>query len=166
MNIIVQTARLIVREFLPKESNLLIELYRDKMVTKYEVQLSVEETIEKFETILLDYKNALGLARWGIFNRSDNSFVGMCKLKPADSDLSKIEFGILLMHQYWGIGLAKEVTKALIDYGFNQRGLIEICACVHPENNASHKLLQNVGFVKDGNVFWNESELPFYRKVK
>jgi [ribosomal protein S5]-alanine N-acetyltransferase len=163
MNVIVQTVRLIVREFVPADEETLVNLYKDERVNKYVTQRSDEQTRKKFAEALAEYKIGPGLGRWGIFNQADNDFIGVCILKPADSDPTRIELGYVLAAKYWGLGLATELCRALIFYGFKDKGLTEICACTHPENIASQNVLLKAGLVRDGNVFWHGDCLPFFR---
>jgi ribosomal-protein-alanine N-acetyltransferase len=163
MNIIVQTRRLIVREFTPREEILLVNLYKDERVTQYVNKRSEEETLKQFAEALKQYKDGSGLGRWGIFNPADNDFIGVCILKPADSDPTRIELGYVLAPKYWGIGIATELSRALIFYGFEDKELTEICACTHPENTTSQNVLLKAGLIRDGNVFWHGADLPFFR---
>jgi len=163
MNIIIQTPRLVVREFLPREESLLINLYKDEKVTHYVKKRSEEETRRQFADALKGYRVSPGLGRWGVFNPADDDFIGVCILKPADSDSTRIELGYVLVSKYWGLGLATELAKSLITYGFEQKGLTEICACTYPENTPSQNVLLKAGLVREGNVFWHEAELPFFK---
>ncbi|HEY8783596.1 MAG TPA: GNAT family N-acetyltransferase [Mucilaginibacter sp.] len=163
MNIIVQTPRLIVREFIPEEETLLVDLYKDERVTQYVNKRSEEETRKQFAEALTQYENETGLGRWGVFNPADNDFIGICILKPADSDPSRIELGYVLTPKYWGQGLATELSKALIFYGFADKALTEIYACTYPKNTASQNVLLKAGFAKHGNIFWHGADLMFFR---
>jgi [ribosomal protein S5]-alanine N-acetyltransferase len=163
MNIIVRSGRLIVREFTPEEEILLVNLYKDERVTQFVNNRSEEDTKKQFAEALNLYQEGSGLGRWGIFNPADGDFIGVCILKPADSDPTRIELGYVLNPKYWGIGIATELSRALIFYGFEDKGLTEICACTHPENLASQNVLQKAGLVRDGNVFWHGADLPFFK---
>jgi ribosomal-protein-alanine N-acetyltransferase len=163
MNIVVQTPRLVVREFLPKEEQLLVDLYKDERVTQHVIKRTEEDTRKQFAEALKLYRNGSGLARWGVFNPDDHDFIGVCILKPADSDPTRIELGYVLSHKYWGMGIATELARALIFYGFTDKKLTEICACTSPENSASQSVLLKSGFVRDGNIFWHGHDLPFFR---
>jgi ribosomal-protein-alanine N-acetyltransferase len=163
MNIIVQTPRLIVREFIPRDEPLLVALYKDEMVARFVTKRTDDERRKIFADALANYKNETGLGTWGMFNPADDDFAGVCILKPADSDPTRIELGYVLAQKYWGLGLATELSKALVSYGFEQKGLTEICACTDHENIASQNVLLKAGLMRDGNVFWHGNDLPFFR---
>jgi ribosomal-protein-alanine N-acetyltransferase len=166
MNIIVQTPRLIVREFIPEEEMLLVNLYSDERVMKYIQNRTEAATRQRFAEALEGYKSSPGLGRWGVFNPADDDFIGVCILKPADSDPTRIELGYVLSPKYWGAGIATELSKALVFYGFEDKGLTEICACTHPENIASQNVLLKAGLVRHENIFWHGADLPFFRIVR
>lgn len=60
------------------------------------------------------------------------------------------EVGFLLHPDYWQKGYGAEVLRALIAYGFQERGLDRITADVDPNNQASIALLQKLGFGETG----------------
>jgi ribosomal-protein-alanine N-acetyltransferase len=163
MNIILQTPRITIREFLPEEESIYVNLYQDEQVGEHLTKRTDEECRQKFIDSVKEYENGTGLCRWGVFNPLDGDFIGSCMLKPADSDPTRIELGYVLAFKYWGKGLASEVAKALVDYGLNQKGLKEICACTSPGNIASQNVLLKAGLKRDGNIFWHERDLPFFR---
>lgn len=165
MNTILQTQRLIVREFLPEEEELLVSLYKDEQVTRHVPKRSEEDTRLQFKDAVKAYKRGTGLGRWGVFTPG-NDFIGVCILKHSDSDPKKIELGYVLDLPYWGLGLATELTKALVVYGFEQKGLKEICACTTTENLASQNVLLKSGFSSHGTVFWHKSYLQFFKIAK
>lgn len=62
------------------------------------------------------------------------------------------EVGYILHPDHWGQGLGKEAVGAAIDHVFATRDLDELTADVDPENLASIRLLESLGFVKTGFV--------------
>ena len=155
-----------VREFVKREEKLLVNLYTDERVTRYVPKRTIAETKRQFSEALLSYDETLGLGRWGVFNPTDGEFIGVCILKPADSDPSRIELGYVLNPKYWGMGIATELAQSLVHYGFEQKGLKEICACTNPENFASQNVLLKAGLKRDGYIFWHGKDLTFFRIEK
>lgn len=56
------------------------------------------------------------------------------------------ELGFHLVPEAWGKGLAAEAARAVISYAKAQTDLKALFAGHHPENHASKKLLQKLGF--------------------
>ena len=160
MHTILQTPRLIIREFRPDEEETYLEMYRDADINRHLTKRTDEERRERFKELLAGY-GSKDLGRWGVFDPANGNLAGTCKLLPNDTDPEKMEIGYVLAKKYWGKGLATELAKALLEYGFNQIGLKEICACVDFENIASQNVLLKAGFARAGNIFWHGRELPF-----
>ena len=157
---------MIIREFKPEEEPLFLLIDGDDQLTKYIPKRSTQESKQLFVNSLAEYYNNNGLGRWGIFNITDNDFIGVCFLKPSEYDHNSIELGYRFHFKYWGAGMATEVAKAIVAYGLHQLGLQEINAVTHPENMASQRVLNKAGFVQHGEVFWYHELLPLFKITK
>jgi [ribosomal protein S5]-alanine N-acetyltransferase len=82
-----------------------------------------------------------------IIDKEYDELIGYCGLGPFDLNNSKVELYFGLSEQYRGMGLAKEAASAVLHYGLNVIGLNEIVSTVHPDNIASVKILESLGFV-------------------
>src|SRR5690606_9715658 len=111
------------------------------------------------------YRTDPRLDRWGALEKDSAEFVGVWLLAPSLYDPGYIELGYRLHLKFWGQGLASEIAKALVHHGLNVLKLKEIAAVVHPENIASRKVLTKAGFQAQGEVFWYNEYLPFYKAV-
>lgn len=60
------------------------------------------------------------------------------------------EIGYILHSDFWGQGFGGEAISALLEYGFQERGLTEVIADVDPDNTASLSLLKAQGFAEIG----------------
>ena len=60
------------------------------------------------------------------------------------------EVGYILHPDVWGHGLGGEAVGAVIDHVFSTRAVDILTADVDPENTASIRLLQRLGFVRTG----------------
>jgi ribosomal-protein-alanine N-acetyltransferase len=64
----------------------------------------------------------------------------------------RAEMGYDLLKEYWGQGYMSEAVRGMINYGFDQLGLIRIEATVDPENKASVRVLERTGFQLEGTM--------------
>ncbi|WP_339317719.1 GNAT family protein [Paenibacillus sp. FSL R10-2734] len=60
------------------------------------------------------------------------------------------EIGCDLSPAFWGLGYMKEALGLVLDYGFNIMGLNRIEALCHPENIRAERLVNALGFQKEG----------------
>lgn len=83
---------------------------------------------------------------WPIFLLATNEHVGCAGLRPYHAAGPVHELGFHLRPAFWGKGLAEEAARAVIAYAFNTVGVASLFAGHHPENAASQRILQKLGF--------------------
>ena len=71
--------------------------------------------------------------------------VGICGLLKRDT-LPDADIGFAFRPPFWGQGYAFESAAAVINYGKDELGQKRILAITSPENDASIKLLEKLGF--------------------
>jgi [ribosomal protein S5]-alanine N-acetyltransferase len=107
---------------------------------------STEEAGEKVrERMLLFERRRLG--KFPIFLREGGEFIGTCGIEPFELDGHlEVELGYRLCLKFWGNGYAKEAAAAVLGYGFGDLQFAKIMAFVLPQNRASVKILEQLGF--------------------
>jgi RimJ/RimL family protein N-acetyltransferase len=98
-----------------------------------------------------------GVQYWPIFLLENQEFVGCCGLRPYPStDFAETvyELGFHLRTQFWGRGLAMEAARAVIDHAFDALSATSLFAGHHPDNAASARLLEKLGFRYDRHEFY------------
>ena len=58
-----------------------------------------------------------------------------------------IDFGYRLSKETWGSGLGSEAASTVLSYGLEVIGLKDLVAGAMPENVASIKILESLGFI-------------------
>lgn len=165
---IIESERLYLREFELKDINDYFRLNSDPDVMKYIGPPSTDIKIIKsyINRNINYYIDHPGLGRWAAFEKETDKFIGFFELAHLDKT-EEIEVGYRLHKKYWGKGYATEMTKVLIDYGFNKIGLDEIAGITHPKNFASQKVLLKCGlrYVEDA-VFYGFLDKYYVIKKK
>ncbi len=100
-------------------------------------------------------------ALWHVEERLAPGFLGWCGVFPLQ-DSGLIEVGYRFARKAWGRGLATEAAAAALDYGFRELELDPIVAVSHPDNAASHGVLQKIGLRAAGTAWHYGQELPFF----
>lgn len=84
---------------------------------------------------------------FAIERREDNVCIGLIGYAPKAELNNEIEILYAIADPYQGSGYATEAAKALIWYAFENQGLDMISAIIKPENTASRKVIEKLGFV-------------------
>ncbi|MCQ6957894.1 GNAT family N-acetyltransferase [Mucilaginibacter aquariorum] len=106
----------------------------------------VDEWINKVD--LLQQKNESIL--WAITLQDSDTLIGTIGYWRMLPEHYRAEIGYMLNPAYQGKGLMSEALNMVIQYGFNNIGLHSIEANANPANQASIKLLEKTGFVREG----------------
>jgi len=161
---IIESERLYLKQFTQNDVNDFFLLNSDADVMKFirPPETDVNVIRENIDKIRKYYKDNPSLDIWASFEKKSDEFIGFFELAHMDNT-EEIEVGYRLHKKYWGKGYATEMTKVLIDYGFNELNLEEIVGITHPDNFASQKVLQKAGleFIKE--AFFYEIDVKYFR---
>lgn len=113
----------------------------------FSVTTSMEESRETLE----QYSKCSTM--WAVCRQDNGKLIGLAYLDgdPLRS-LSMNEarmIGYLLSKDCWGQGLATELSEEILRYGFEELGLLVISAGYLPNNPASGRVLQKLGFTEE-----------------
>ncbi|MEN8249800.1 MAG: GNAT family N-acetyltransferase [Bacteroidota bacterium] len=162
---ILETGRLILREFEPSDAKPMFELNSNPEVIKYtgDPPFDSVEAVRGFLKNYSDYRKN-GYGRWAVLLKPENEFIGWCGLKLNEEDFTDIGFRFFRKH--WNKGYATEAAMATLAFGFNELGLDEIIGRVAAENTASVRVLEkiNMRFWKHGSCK-DLNNVVYYRKL-
>ena len=170
MNLRIETKRLWLRPFSIADIESSYLMNRDKEVSKYTgdggvvSKAEIERRIK--EDVLGDYEK-YGFGRLVVELKSDNKFIGFSGLKYLE-DMDEVDLGYRFMSAYWGRGIATEAAQACLKYGFDKLNLNRIIAMVLPDNKASIRVLEKIGFSYEQNIIEDGQEAQLYsiNKIK
>jgi [ribosomal protein S5]-alanine N-acetyltransferase len=163
MHLIAQTKRITIREYLPNELETYLNHFTDKKVALYIPKRSRDERINIFNNAFIQYQTTKTNGMWGMFNNTDEEFIGGCLLRPFHGDPNLFEIGYSLNRKYWGQGLATEMVEALVKYSFTTPNITAIVACTQLPNLASQRVLEKAGFMRGENIVEEDGlELAFF----
>ena len=148
---ILETARCVVREFVPEDLEAIRALYDEEAERFLEAP---SEDTEKERKILEAYIDRVyrlcGYGHWAVISRQTGELIGRIRfsfpVSSARGPAPDASFGYLVRKDMRGKGIAREVCAALIEYGFSQLGFERIGADTALSNNASDKILRSFGF--------------------
>lgn len=94
---------------------------------------------------------AHGFGLWGVEPREGGALLGMSGLLQRDW-LDAPDIGYAFLPSARGRGVAREAAEAVLGLARPRFAATRVLAIVNPENVASIRLLEQVGFVGDGTV--------------
>jgi RimJ/RimL family protein N-acetyltransferase len=144
---LIETKRLIIRQFVLSDHVDLHEYLSDPITYIYEPgkPISLDETKE------LVAQRSTGNDFWAVILKSETKLVGHLYLKQVEPmEMTTWELGYIFNPKFQRKGYASEAAAALVDYAFTQYHPHRIMARCNPENMASWKLLERIGFTREG----------------
>src|SRR5471030_147386 len=109
MNAVIETPRLVIRNFLPEEGEIYYNLYNDERVARHLPRRTREERIVIFKKMMDEAANGSLLNNWAVCTKDGNQIIGTMLLRPYDDSDDKIEVGYAMLYDYWGKGLGTEM---------------------------------------------------------
>jgi [ribosomal protein S5]-alanine N-acetyltransferase len=145
------TERLSLRRFTPGDEALLLALNSDAEVMRYlGGPLDAEQNYQMLHgRILRYYDEHPGFGVWATLKKHSGRCVGFHLLNHVQGE-TDLQVGYRLFRRDWGQGYASEMTRALLRYGFVDRGLSVITANAHLDNHASQRVLLKCGLYRRG----------------
>lgn len=140
-----------MRRIVSSDAAALAKLYACEEVNRYLDWSGPKTEIEAVAAIGFfdqQYRAARNV-RWGVVLHGSEDVIGTVLLsnfrRAAIADL-----GYDLRPDYWGKGIMREALEKLLSFAFLELGLLRIQAYVRPENTASARLLEKLGFELEG----------------
>jgi RimJ/RimL family protein N-acetyltransferase len=136
----------------PADVSALFAVYADPLVMRYWSNAPYT-TLEQAQHKLaeLDRGNRAGeFFAWAIARRDDGAMLGTCSLFELSPANRRASIGYALGSAHWGNGYALEAARLAVEHAFGAMGLHRLEADVDPRNTASVKLLDRLGFTREG----------------
>ncbi len=148
----IEAERLVVRLIAESDLPALLEVNSSEEVTallpyaRWESMADGQAWLKRMEGI-----QATGLAlQFVVVSKATGRAIGTCLLFRFEAGSARAELGYALGRAHWGLGLMHEALAALIDRAFGSMGLRRLEAEVDTRNRSSARLLQRLGFTKEG----------------
>ena len=153
MNPIIQTSRLLFRNFTADDYDAVHVYASDPVVTRYTAfGPNTPEQTRGFLQLVSGESSQADRANYSfaLIHKETNGLIGSCGLMRSDTNGPQYSFGYALHKGWWRQGLASEATAALVKFGFGELRAHRLWAHVFLGNTASEKLLQKLGLRYEG----------------
>lgn len=160
-----RTSRLGFGTWSADDLDLAIALWGDARVTRLIGGPFSPRWIEDRLALEISNQATYGYQYWPVFRLSDDAHVGCAGLRPVPGSKRVFELGFHLRAEHWGQGFATEAAWAVITYAFTKAAARALVAGHHPQNEASGRVLQRLGFRHTGDERYAPTGLdhPTYR---
>ena len=148
----IDTDRLTLRRLAYTDLKDIYDYAKHPEVSKHLIWAAHETELDSIEFLnfVLEKYNKNQPAPWGIALKKEKKVIGTIGYLDWDKKNAKAELGYVLHCCYWKKGYMTEALKSVVDFGFNKMYLNRIEARTVPENIPSQKLLEKVGFKREG----------------
>ena len=143
----IETNRLFIRQFILSDYNDLYEYLSDPITYIFEPgkPISLDEAKE------LVSQRSTGNEFLAVILKQDHKLIGHLYFEQLEpKERMTWELGYIFNPKYHRKGYASEASAALVDYAFTHYHAHRIMARCNPENVASWKLLEKIGFTREG----------------
>ncbi len=161
-----ESERLYLRKMIREDFPLFFHLETDPTVMRYIGPARTEEAARaRMEKSFVQYENTNDFGKWMAVEKASDKAIGWFVLTPLDGT-EQIEIGYRLKEEFWGKGYATEMSRVILEYGFNIVGLDRIVGVTHLENEASGNVLKKIGLQYIGQEHYYNTDVHFYELRK
>lgn len=146
---VIETKRLILREYVESDLNELYEMLSDPItMAHYPKPYDLNGSKRWLNWCISSYKtNGFGL--WAVILKETNTFIGDCGLSMQLIDNNYLpEIGYHIKKEYWKNGYAKEAAEAVKTWAFNNTKFETLYSYMNIENIVSYKTAMSIGMKK------------------
>jgi RimJ/RimL family protein N-acetyltransferase len=147
----IETERLVMRPFASGDLDALVVLHAEPAFWWYPLRrgMTPDETSGFLDRVLADGASAERPSFHAVVERSGGTLMGWAGLSVPDflpEVLPATEVGWRLGSPFWGHGYATEAATAALDWGFGELGLASVLSIFEPDNVASGRVMDRLGF--------------------
>ncbi|MDP5275414.1 GNAT family N-acetyltransferase [Chengkuizengella axinellae] len=151
---ILETTRLDLVKIDKEHVQAYYEIMSKSEVTQYygmDSLKNIEEAAKIIEFFENSFESKRGI-RWAMILKETNQFIGTLGLNSLNMGTKKSEIGYEIHPSYWGKGITAEALTEVLTYSFQEFDLFRIGAVTFPDNIASNRLLEKLGFTNEGKL--------------
>jgi RimJ/RimL family protein N-acetyltransferase len=149
---LITAERLVLRRFRAADAETLAAYRSDPEVARYQswtAPVAVAAAREMVARMAAGDPARPGWFQYAVERAADHAMIGDIGVERHENGM-QAEIGFTLARAYQGKGYAAEAVRALLDHLFAVDGLHKVSAECDARNAASARLLERVGFVREG----------------
>jgi len=151
---ILQTSRLILREFVPNDAVALARILSDPETMRYYPAPCDRAGVEQWIARNLQRYERDGVGLWAMILKSSAELIGDCGVLRQEVEGEYLyEIGYHLRRDCWHQGYATEAAIACREWGFRNLKADRLISLIRPENLPSRRVAE-----RNGMAIWKEIE--------
>ena len=165
-----ETERLILREFRKDDlDDFAATMAEPEVVRHLAIEpLSREDALRRIFLAAGQWP-ILGMGMWAVELKGSGRVVGHVGFFDMERDMQpsligQPEMGWIFDPSVHGKGVAREACEAALDWADQQLGPVEIPAIIGPENVASMRLAEKLGFVREPDGIYKGEAIAIFRR--
>ena len=152
METILETQRLVLREFVPGDADSLALVLSDPETMKYYPAPIDQNGIQQWIKRNLRRYAEHGVGLWAMVLQATGEMIGDCGITRQHVEGEYLyEIGYHLRRDQWGRGLATEAAVACREWGFANLKVDRLISLIRPENAPSRRVAE-----RNGMTIWKE----------
>ena len=144
--------RLRLREVRPDDAAALFAIHSDPQVMRYWSYPAWTEMAQAEQKVadIARQRRELDILIWAIADADSDQLIGTSAVFAIDLTQGRAEIGYSVHRDWQGRGMASEALRLILGYLFDELQLRRVEADADPRNTASCRLLEKLGFVREG----------------
>ncbi|WP_300578787.1 GNAT family N-acetyltransferase [Phenylobacterium sp.] len=106
---------------------------------------NLDQARDYIETRIIGSYRDHGFGMWVVAPKDAHEPAGLAGLVKREV-LPHVDLGYAFLERSWGQGYAQEAAMAVLDHARGRLGLATVAAIVNPDNWASRRVLEKIGF--------------------
>jgi [ribosomal protein S5]-alanine N-acetyltransferase len=157
--IILETERLILREFVAEDVDALSKILSDPVTMRFYPAPLKRNQVEEWIARNQKRYQEDGYGLWAMLLKLTGELMGDCGLtRQIVEGAAEIEIGYHVRRDFWGCGYAPEAAAACRDWGFKSLEGAHLISLIRQGNVPSRRVAEKVGMMLWKNVLWREIE--------
>jgi ribosomal-protein-alanine N-acetyltransferase len=143
---------IVLRQLTEEDAGHFLGVYSDPRVMRYWSRgpfQDKDEALAALARIECGWRDDV-FYQWGIVPVGEEQVIGTATLFRIERDHRRAEVGFAIGSAWWGRGLGTATVSRLTEYAFGQLALGRLEADVDPRNFASLRVLEKLGFRREG----------------
>jgi [ribosomal protein S5]-alanine N-acetyltransferase len=163
----IQTERMSLERIRPEDVEDMVAMHQGDRFVEVFGHRSTPDHVRTFSAKHIEDWDRRGWSLWTIRDRDTGVFIGRGGIRPVTIDgVDEVELGYAFLPEWWGRGLATEMSRTALEVGFDRLGLDDIVSFTMPANVRSRHVMEKLGFTYERDFVWADHAHVLYRLTR